>query len=207
LGVWSRSETMGCGVVFCLKSISWGSFLAKHAIDHIALKMVYIVSMSHILFWYYSLIHTSLHLVPFFIHTLARVADYAAPASFLKIVPHYHFSMTHLVNPYCSMALFCYDTVLKRCFDLNGVSRLAALLEMVLLAVLMLQRQVYIIALEMAQLLFWNSLHSLPTWQRLRCIGKGRSHSPASLAMIVLHIYLMMSLLEYSERVRMRDHK
>jgi hypothetical protein len=25
LGVWLRSETMGCGVVFCLKSISWGS--------------------------------------------------------------------------------------------------------------------------------------------------------------------------------------
>jgi hypothetical protein len=40
-GVLVAQQTMGCGVVFCLKSISWGS-LAEHAIDHIALKMVYI---------------------------------------------------------------------------------------------------------------------------------------------------------------------
>lgn len=37
-----------------LKSISWGS-LAEHATDHIALKMVLLVSMCY-LFWYYSFI-------------------------------------------------------------------------------------------------------------------------------------------------------
>jgi hypothetical protein len=65
-GVWMRSETMGCGVVFCLKSISWGS-LAEHAIDHIALEMVYLfcLCLILILLWYYLLYHISIRFLSY----------------------------------------------------------------------------------------------------------------------------------------------
>jgi hypothetical protein len=63
-GFWLRSKPWECGVVFCLKSISWGS-LAEHAIDHIALKMVYYITLCLCLTFYLGTIHfyhTSLYI-------------------------------------------------------------------------------------------------------------------------------------------------